>query len=240
MARENPANTLHGWRIIFCRGCPHYACGFVSGRLTPCLFKVLGSAIWSPFGRMNPRHSPARCPCPCPVRDRSQSETMSAVCPCPRTVHVRGLSVNMSLPSPSPQVVRDRVQAMSAHLPIPESFRRQFRVATCRRPRDFRPASALATLNGAMHSFVPTQGAGADQPLGGWARESRFDGRSPGGASMSCSPCCPLRSTLTRRPAPEFCTWDFARGELLAPRSTQLWPNGFVLGACRLKFRSPA
>jgi hypothetical protein len=37
------------------------------------------------------------------------------------------------------------------------------------------------------------------------ARESSFNSMSPVVASMYCSPCCPLRSTLTRRPTPGNC-----------------------------------
>ncbi len=90
-------------------------------------------------------------------RVRSQSATMSAVCPWPRTVHVRDLAANTSLSNPSPQIVRDHVQSMFAHNPNRKSFRRQSRVATYWRPRDFRPASALAPLDADMHSFIPTQ-----------------------------------------------------------------------------------
>ena len=105
--------------------------------------------------------------CPRNVRKRGDLITASAVCPCPRTIRVHDLSAIMSVSSPSPWIVRDHVQSMSAHNPCPKSFRRQSRVATYWRPRDFRPASALAPLDADMHSFVPTQGR--------WSRSA--DGR---------------------------------------------------------------
>jgi len=105
---ENPSNTLHDWRITFCGGCPHYACGFEMGRLTPCLFKVLLSAkgsrpkheISAPLSGLLAVALSSPHPRPWSVRARSQSATTTAVCPCPRLIHVRDLSANMSAFSP--------------------------------------------------------------------------------------------------------------------------------------------
>ncbi len=93
-------------------------CGFESGRLTPCMFKVLMSANSSRFDSKNPRplsgllavsmSSPHLHPWS--VHARVQSVTMPAVCPCPRPVRENGhvQSASASVVSPCPHPVRDR------------------------------------------------------------------------------------------------------------------------------------
>jgi hypothetical protein len=53
------------------------------------------------------------------------------------------------------------------------------------------------------------------------ARESRFDFMSPVVASMYCSPCCPLRSTLTRRPAPGLLRLGFRAWEMFVEENVE-------------------
>ncbi len=104
--------------------------------------------------------------CPHGVRATSANAVTSLPRPQPVRDHVPSLSVSAHSPRPRPGRKHVFVQSMFAHNPNPKSFRRQFRVATYRRPRDFRQASALAPLDADMHSFVPTQSCWSRSTLG--------------------------------------------------------------------------
>ena len=172
--------------------------------------------------------------CPRKVRKRGHLIAASAASPRqrPQFVRVRAQSSSATWPQTCPCPVRRRTVSGIMSSPCPRTIRFQNHSADNLGSRPIgvhatsaqRPRSHRWTLT-CTHSFR-RKAAGADQPMGGWARESRFDGRSPGGASMSCSPVCPLRSTLTRRPAPGLLRLGFRAGRTAGDKINQLLPAG--------------
>lgn len=157
-----------------------------------------------------PRHCPACWPQPCPVRIRVRGQSVPATSPRPRLqfVRVREQSTFETCPQSCPCPVRRRKVSGIMSSPCPRTIR--FHNHSMDNPES-RPVGSHATSATRPRSHRRTvtcthlfrrKAARADQPLGVWARESKFNDRSPGGASMSCSPCCPLRSTLHPPPVP--------------------------------------
>ena len=109
------------------RECSHDLCEFKSGRLTPCIFKVLLSAKSSRFKREISAPLSGLWPWPCPVRIRVRSQSVSASSPRPRPqfVRVRAQFTFVTCPHTCPCPVRDLTVAAIYPCPCPVHDRAQ-------------------------------------------------------------------------------------------------------------------
>ena len=89
-------DLLHECCVRCCVGCPHYACGFKRGRLTPCIHNALTSAKKSRRirGMSALLATLLSTATDSPWARSGRVQAMASDCPRPRSVHVLGQSTN--------------------------------------------------------------------------------------------------------------------------------------------------